>query len=97
MNAIASSRFDLGSPFAPIDAFADRPGIRELSPEEIELVGGAFSFTELYGSALAGALGGAITGFATGGPPGAATGALAGAVGGSVSYLTYELWMYCFG
>jgi hypothetical protein len=97
MNASASSLQAIRPPVALVDVFSGSPGIRELSREEIELVSGAFSFTELYGSMLAGALGGAVTGFATGGPAGAATGALAGATGGSVSYLAYELWMYCFG
>lgn len=97
MNASASSHLAIRPPFAVIDAFAGSPGIRELTREEIELVSGAFSFSELYGSMLAGALGGAVTGFATGGPAGAATGALAGAAGGGVGYLAYELWMYCFG
>lgn len=73
-----------------------RSPIRALTPEEIELVSGAFSYEELYASAFAGAVAGALGGFATGGLVGAGTGALIGAVGGSAGYLAYEAWIYCF-
>lgn len=72
-------------------------GLRELTAEEIQFVSGAFSFTEMYGSVLAGAVGGALGGAAAGGFVGAASGALIGAAAGGAGYLAYEAWIYCFG
>ena len=71
--------------------------IRELSHEEIQLVSGAFSVTDMYASVFAGAVAGAIGGFAIGGLVGAGAGALGGAATGGGGYLAYHAWQYCFG
>jgi len=72
-------------------------GVRELTGDELRLVAGAFSFSELYASAFAGAVAGGAGGLVAGGLAGIGAGALAGAVTGSLGYLGYEAWMYCFG
>jgi len=71
--------------------------IRELSLEEIQLVSGAFSVSNMYASVFAGAVAGAIGGLAIGGLVGAAAGALGGAATGGGGYLAYQAWLYCFG
>ncbi len=71
--------------------------IRELSLEEIELVSGAFSVSDMYATMFGAAVAGAVGGFAVGGLVGAGAGALGASAGAGAGYLAYHAWMYCFG
>lgn len=65
--------------------------IRELTFEEIELVGGAWTWTSLGAAMGGGAVGGALLGGAAGGFAGMGAGFLAGGLAGGATYLVRDM------
>jgi hypothetical protein len=68
--------------------------IRELSSDEILLVGGAWTWGDLGAAMGAGAITGAMAGSITG--AGALVGALGGGLIGGAGYLVNDMLKYCF-
>lgn len=66
---------------------------RELTPEEIELVGGAYSNQELFAAMFTGGVAGAMGAAATG--AGIGVGAMGGALIGGAVYIISDIMSYC--
>ena len=98
--------FDNGPNFPTLPGERSLPmlrkdGLHELSLDEIDLVGGAWSWRDFGGAIVGGAAGGAVAGgiagaFAggVGAGPGAGIGALAGGAGGAATYAAVEAYNY---